>query len=139
MRNHIFVVILFFLFSCTSADKKNENDKTVLNEKDKTVQNENQNDEKLTPEKAREVITDEINRTKNDVGGTKRNIKEFTVQSVVEKDSIFIIKYIWSGELETPSTPPEDGKEYKGGYDVKDGKAELKVIRKDNKWQVISD
>ena len=124
-KQHLFLLLLFIGISCSSVENKNKTE-TVT-----------QKEEKLSPEKARELITEEIDKTKNDGGGTKKIIKEFTVDSINGIDSIYIINYTWSGEMTHPSVATKEGEQYKGSDEVKNEKAELKVLRKDNKWVII--
>ena len=121
----LFLFLLVILSSCTSGDNTD------------SKENEFTNEEKLSREKARELIQEEIDKTKDDVGGLKKDIKEFTVQTISEKDGIYTIKYTWSGKMQQPSVPPLEGEEYKGSYEVTNDTAELKVQQKENKWQII--
>ena len=124
-KHHLFLLLFFIGISCSTVENK-KNTETVT-----------QNEEKLSPEKARELITEENDKTKNNVGGTTKIIKEFTVDSIKGTDSIYTINYTWSGEITRPSIAPQEGEQYKGSDEVKNEKAELKVLRKDNKWVII--
>ena len=121
----LFLFLLVILSSCTSGDNT------------ASKENEFAKEEKLSREKARELIQEEIDKTKGDVGGLKKDINEFTVQTIGEKDGIYTIKYTWSGKMQQPSVPPLEGEEYKSSYEVTNDTAELKVQQKDNKWQII--
>jgi len=121
----LFLFLLVILSSCTSGDNT------------ASKENEFAKEEKLSREKARELIQEEINKTKDDVGGLKKDIKEFTVQTIEEQAGIYTIRYTWSGKMQQPSVPPLEGEEYKSSYEVTNDTAELKVQQKDNKWQII--
>ena len=125
MNNYLFLLLIFIGLSCSSAENKNN------------TETDTQKEEKLSRDKARELINEENDKIKNNVGGTTKIIKEFTVDSINGTDSIYTINYTWSGEITRPSVAPQEGEQYKGSDEVKNEKAELKVLRKDIKWVII--
>jgi len=138
LKQILSLLVITTVISCTSANKESL--------KENEIKNEMKKDEAETPlskEKAKELIMEKMDTPEGNVGGTFTDVKEIDIQSIEEKESIYTVKFTWSGTVDDPSTPPEEGEDTKDynknrHHKITNEKEELKVRMKGDNWIVLN-